>query len=240
MNISCPECDARITIDESIVGKKIRCKECEHIFVVKAPKSAAPKAKAPPPPPNKSKGPPAPPKAKKDSKIEGLVDEDDGTIPLAPIKDDDDDDDKNPYSLIQTNDTAPRCPFCALEMDPPEAIICLNCGYNTRTRTRKQTEAVMETTGGDIFAHRLPAFICIFVILILVAWDILFYIKIPKMLRGSIFEEGEGTNIYVAGCSPGFFRLYMTLFVVGASIPMIKFAYRRFNTRPDEVKIKDD
>jgi predicted Zn finger-like uncharacterized protein len=235
MNISCPECENRITVDESIVGKKIRCKECEHVFVVKAPKAAG---KAPPAPPSKPKAaaaPPPPPKPKEEKKAPPA---DDGTIPLAAS---DPDDDKNPYALIQTNDTAPRCPFCAKEMDPPDAIICINCGYNTRTRIRKQTVAVQEVTAGDIFVHQLPAYLSILVILGLIGWNIFFWLRIPKWLKGSIFEESEGSNTYVAGCSPGFFRLYMTLFVIGLSFPLAKIVYRRLilNPKPEEMKLSN-
>src|SRR5262249_3275800 len=33
----------------------------------------------------------------------------------------------------------PRCPQCAAELESEDAVICLNCGYNNRTRVRMST-----------------------------------------------------------------------------------------------------
>lgn len=57
----------------------------------------------------------------------------------------DEDDDGNPYG-VTTLDLTPRCPACAAEMESDDAIICLDCGYNTQTRQRAQTLKVIRTT----------------------------------------------------------------------------------------------
>ena len=44
--ISCPECDKQIKAPADAVGKKIRCKSCEHVFVIKAPAKAPAPIKA--------------------------------------------------------------------------------------------------------------------------------------------------------------------------------------------------
>src|SRR5205823_7951267 len=31
---------------------------------------------------------------------------------------------------VQEMSLAPRCPHCAYELDPPEAKVCLHCGYH--------------------------------------------------------------------------------------------------------------
>ena len=36
VTVTCPECKKQLKAPPEIVGKKIRCKGCEHIFVAKA------------------------------------------------------------------------------------------------------------------------------------------------------------------------------------------------------------
>ena len=43
--------------------------------------------------------------------------------------DTEEDDAQNPYGVTETN-LDPRCPHCAYELDPPDARICLHCGYD--------------------------------------------------------------------------------------------------------------
>ena len=58
----------------------------------------------------------------------------------------DDEEDANPYGVTAL-DTAPRCPDCANEMESEDAIICLHCGYNSRTRVKIEARAVDDVTG---------------------------------------------------------------------------------------------
>ena len=37
ITIVCPECEKKINVPSEAVGKKVRCKGCEHVFVVAAP-----------------------------------------------------------------------------------------------------------------------------------------------------------------------------------------------------------
>jgi len=48
ITITCPECGKTSTAPAVAVGRKVRCKNCEHVFVVAAPagKKAAPAKKA--------------------------------------------------------------------------------------------------------------------------------------------------------------------------------------------------
>src|SRR5262249_61807412 len=52
-----------------------------------------------------------------------------------------------------------RCPQCAFEMSE-EALICLECGFNTLTRTRLTTLKTYETTSSDRMSWRLPGILC--------------------------------------------------------------------------------
>lgn len=220
--IACPECQKQVKVAEEHIGKKAKCKGCGHVFTVKAPANAKPKA--PPPPPKKGAAPPPPPPAAAPE-----------TIKMA-----DDDDNPNPYALTKTDDSLPRCPFCAKEMASEDAIICLNCGYNTRTRMRKEVEAVYQHTGGEIFLWQLPAIACVITMIAFIVWYIIFWGLIEEWLKGSALEESDGG--YVAGLSPGMFRLYHALLLVVLSVPMIRFCYKRFfvKPKPDAKKIKGE
>jgi hypothetical protein len=62
--------------------------------------------------------------------------------------------DDNPYG-VTTLDLTPRCPHCAKEVEEGD-IICINCGYNSETRTFGRTRKLRHVTGGDRFLWLLP------------------------------------------------------------------------------------
>ncbi len=162
ITIACPECDKKLTVAAAAVGKKIRCKACEHVFVVKAPaaKAAKPAAKA-----ADAKKKPAP----------------------KPKPPDDDEEDSKPYG-VTSMDTAPRCPECANEMESEDAVICLTCGYNTQTRVRAETKAVEDVTGMMVFLWLLPGILCVLVVLTLLTFDIFYTIKIGEYVADAWYE----------------------------------------------------
>jgi len=161
--VSCPNCQKAIQVPAEAAGKKIKCKACQHVFTVPGddppraavakpvakpatakPAVAKPAAASPPPPP-----PPA---------------EANAPIPFADDDDDDDDDSagNKPKAYLVTEDPdadIPRCPFCAVDLDPPDAKICTNCGYDLTARKRHRTVKTYALTGGDYFKWWLPAII---------------------------------------------------------------------------------
>src|SRR6266849_1589559 len=105
--ITCPECTNQLKGPADLQGKRIRCKACGHVFAVGAPapsKSAAPPGKGSGVRAPKAK-PATPPPAKQEEEVA-----------------------KNPYDLTEIK-LATRCPQCAAEMESPDAVVCLNCGY---------------------------------------------------------------------------------------------------------------
>jgi predicted Zn finger-like uncharacterized protein len=231
--IACPECAKQVKVSDEHVGKKIRCKQCGHIFPVQAagdgPKPSAPKTKAAPPAPPKAKGPSAllPP----------------APAPSKPAHHDDDDDGPRQYGLQETNDNLPRCPFCAQEMPSEDALICLNCGYNTRTRMRPEVKAVYEVTGGEQFLWLLPGILCVVTMLGLIVWYLVFYTMIEDWMAGGWFEDEPGPpRTWMAGLSPGMFRLYHGLMLAFMFVPLIRFAYKRLvvDNKPREQSIREE
>ena len=76
-----------------------------------------------------------------------------------PKPTDEDEEDDAPIGVTAL-DMAPRCPNCANEMESEEAVICLTCGYNTRTRIQVETRAVEDTTSMTWFWWLLPGILC--------------------------------------------------------------------------------
>src|SRR5262245_54212951 len=99
---------------------------------------------------------------------------------------DDDDEGANPYALAESaKETVARCPHCAQVLDPPDAVICVNCGYNMRTRQRVSSKKVYETSSGEKFAWMLPGILCLAAIFVLAAFNLFFIFKLPKLVEGS-------------------------------------------------------
>jgi predicted Zn finger-like uncharacterized protein len=234
--IACPECGKQVKVTDEHVGKKVKCKACGTVYPVKDPAG-----KGPPPAPAKAKSKPT--QAKAPTKAE--VPEPPAEEPSTGYRFEDDDDENAPkqYSLAQTDDHLPRCPFCAKEMESHEALICLNCGYNTRTRTRPNVQQVYAPTFGEYFIWLLPGIMCVLTMIGLLVWYIIFWLRIVGWMSDSVFEDEKGPPVtYLGGLGPGFCRLYLALITLAIYVPLTRIAWRRLvkNNRPPETKIKDD
>jgi DNA-directed RNA polymerase subunit RPC12/RpoP len=176
--ISCPKCEKEIKAPAELAGKKIRCKECLHVFLVKAPAAAAAgktaakgdkPAKAPAGKPAKAAAPPKP-------------------------EPDDTERDDTAYGVTD-HSFLPRCAYCAKEMEEGQ-VVCLNCGYNHRTRERPAVQKTYEPTGGEWFLHLLPGILC--ALLVLLALSIItegFLFRAEKEAAW----EGAFVNPYMLG-----------------------------------------
>ena len=174
ITITCPECEKKLTVPAAAVGKKIRCKGCEHVFAVPAPAASKPAVKA-------QAGKPAAGKAD-DAKKKGADPK--AVKPKAAAEDEED---SNPYG-VTSEDTAPRCPDCANELESEDAVVCLVCGYNTRTRTRAQTRAVEETTVAAWILWLLPGILCVLFILFTFTFDVWYSFKIQGLVADAWYE----------------------------------------------------
>jgi hypothetical protein len=47
--MSCPSCQAKVSVPEELVGKQVQCPQCKHIFTIKAPTADAYEEAAPTP-----------------------------------------------------------------------------------------------------------------------------------------------------------------------------------------------
>jgi DNA-directed RNA polymerase subunit RPC12/RpoP len=158
ITVVCPECSKEIQAPADFLGKKVRCKQCGHVFRAEPAPSrgvVAPAAGGKPPAANNVRPPVA---------------------PLAPpTRDDDEDEGGDPYSVrTDVSEGAARCPECANEMETQDAVICLHCGYNTITRERHKLKKIHDITDADKFLWLLPGFICAFAVLLLFVLDLLY------------------------------------------------------------------
>jgi hypothetical protein len=194
VTVACPECDKKIKVAEETLGKKIRCKECDEVFVAKAPGKKAPAKSA-------AKPAAKPAKPVKEEK------------PAAAKKQTDDDDDGNPYG-VTTESLGARCPHCAGEMEE-DAIICLECGYNTRSREMGKTRKVKDVTGGDVFLWLLPGILCVLGVIGLITWDILYCVNADDWFDGAWYEFLAHLSIKMWMCIISvFFMFFLARFAV--------------------------
>jgi hypothetical protein len=214
----CPECEEPLKIPPAVFGKKIKCKYCSHAFVVQDPNPAKPAKPAKP-------GAKATKAAKADDKPAAASPP---PPPEAKKSTDWDDDDAQNVELIEEEDVA-RCPHCAKELDPPDAVVCLACGFNNRTREKAETKKVWAPDVMDWSLHLLPGIICLIAVIALLVVDIICIMNMRDWLSGSFIESDDidasgRKKFYV---SPGFFiffALFLSMFIV---IPCAKFAFKR-------------
>lgn len=161
VSVSCPECGKQLKAPADVIGKKIRCKGCNTVFKaeedVDEVDSVDEVEEADVP---KKKGAPKKGGKKEEAKKEG------------PKKKKPADGEDNPYGLTELEE-GNRCPHCAAEMLSEDAIICVECGYNTSTRTKGETKMVVEPTGLEVFLWLLPGILNVIACLAMITWMVI-------------------------------------------------------------------
>jgi hypothetical protein len=217
-------------VPSDLEGKKIRCKGCEQILVVSAARAAKPAAKPAAKAAKAADGakPSPPPPAEK---------------PKSPFLDEDDDDEMNPnpMGVIKEDDVA-RCPHCAKELDPPDAIVCTNCGFNNKTREKFNTRKTIAPEANDWINHLGPGIIALVIAVGLIVTDILVLVNMKDWIAGSALELEDkdpvtGATRYII--KPGAFIAMIWAFSIVVIIPAGRFAFRRLalDYKPEE-KVK--
>lgn len=247
--VVCPKCQKKMKVPAEAAGKKVRCAGCQTAIPVQAPAAGKKTAPAKAAAPAKAKKPTAPGRSFEEDDgpaVYGLVTEsqdsdsdEEAPAPAAPppkpaapkLKVDGEDD--NPYGITASHDTA-RCPHCAKEMESEDAIICLNCGYNTQSRIHAQTRRVLEITFWDWCVWLGPGIGCVLAILILLGFDYWFDVMLHKTMWKDM-DESIGTSSFSQG-----FRLWITAMTIWVMWKAARFAFRRLilNPRPPEVEVK--
>lgn len=160
--VGCPFCDKQFRILAKNLGAKMKCKGCNQIFVaedfsdtpVPVPVSKNPKAS--------SKGPPQPKSPEKPEK--------------KPAPQDDDEEEGGKYE-VTIEQEVPRCPNCAKELKSENQVICINCGFNNRTRALNRVKRVQHKGFMDYLKWHLYPIFCTIVVIITIVLLILYYVK---------------------------------------------------------------
>lgn len=259
MVISCPDCGTKIRVPESSIGKKIRCKACEQVFAVQPPNKpseAITKPEATGKPPAKKATPPAakkaaPVPAKKGGPAPPKKAEAEAPFKLAGDEPEVNDDDGKAYGLGETDETY-RCPQCAAEMDGPEAVLCLNCGFHTQTRVLSEKRRIKDLTGEDKFWWLLPGILCGVGVVLLITYWCIHYFVIPSGIwdewdslvaekgRNKAIADESITGWYQMFFHPAFTGLLALLFLwIGWKLGRFSFERLVLHPTPPELEIKD-
>jgi len=221
IEMKCPDCERVLKVPPAVFGKKIKCKHCGHAFVVHDPSARPAKGSAQP---ESGAKPSSPAPAAKN-----------------PFLDDDDDEGPAKIEVIKEDDS-PRCPHCAQELDPPDAALCIHCGFNNITRAAAEVKKVWAPTFEDWFMHLLPGIIALAICITLIVVNVISLLNMREWLEGTFLEmddkDAAGRKRYIV--PPGFF---IALIMVGSLVifvPSIKFVYRRLIVGympPEKVKL---
>ena len=210
--ISCPKCEKQIKLPAELAGKKIKCKECLHVFVVKAPPAKA---------------------ADKGAKAgKGAADKEQKAAAAKAAATDEEDDGKS-YGVTEES-FLPRCAYCAKEMESEEQVVCLHCGYNHRTRERVPMKKTYETTGGDYFIWLLPGILCALGTLIMIGCIVMFWTLFRKL---EVEYDPEWWGIFFGLWA----RIWGTVICLFIGFLLTRFAVKRLilhPTPPEREKLK--
>jgi DNA-directed RNA polymerase subunit RPC12/RpoP len=211
ITVVCPECNKSIQAPADFAGKKVRCKECGHIFHANPapPRGAVARA-----PVGKAAGRPT--AASKP--------------PVAPlVAGSDEDEDANPYQLGDLSVGQHRCPECANEMESPDAVVCLRCGYNTVTRERLALKKVHEITSNDRFMWLLPGIACAGFVGFLLLFDLLYCL---------LLRPARDSGWFISFLGAGAVKMWLCIFSAFAMFFLGRFAVSRliYNPEPPEIE----
>lgn len=260
---NCPNCGKDFEVPGEYAGKQIRCKGCQTAFTV--PQKSGPAAGSAPAKPVAAKPVTAKPAAAKPVAAKPAAAKPVAAKPTppadanAPIKfaadppaaappgqrvarpydEDEEDGDARPYGVTRDDFDVPRCPFCAKELDPPDTLICLNCGYDLLERRRHQSKKVYELTNGDYFRHWLPGIAWVLVCSAVIALVLVCWVHMYDWLADTGLAKDEKNPITgkVEFYLPPFaFNLFIGVFAAFFCFAGFRFAIKRlvYDWRPPE------
>jgi hypothetical protein len=268
IEIPCPECDRIIKVRESDFGKKLKCKHCGARIEVEEvdldelddddedekprkkgkkrkededdkPVKASKPGGAVKPKKKEEDAKPAPKGAKPEPKKEEPA-------PAASTYQFDDDEGEGgapPKALgvVDEGQDVPRCPHCAAELDPPDAKVCKECGFNNVTRTKADFKKTWAPSGEDYFQHLGPGVIALVICIGLIVLDIICLLNMRDWLTDTFLQKDEKDaqgeiTFYV---KPGAFITFIWAATLMPIIGLGHFAVKRLliNNQPEE-KVK--
>ena len=193
--IACSKCGKQYKVPDTTVGSTVRCKGCGGGFVAETAQKSAPTPTVATPAPT-----PAPNSANSD--------------------DDDEMDGKN-YGVILEQDVL-RCANCAKEMLNAKAIICVYCGFNSRTRTWNRTQKLVHKGLPDYLWWHFPAIASAIVVLLSLITLVVYFWKVGS------WADANPNDTLPWILNALFCRIYMTIMVAWITWKLGVYAFNRF------------
>jgi DNA-directed RNA polymerase subunit M/transcription elongation factor TFIIS len=252
IEIPCPDCDRILKVPESAFGKKLKCKHCGATVQVddldsleeeerqakkkskkdKEEKESKPAVKA-----SKPGGAVKPKKEKEEPKKEEKKPEE-KKAEAYKFEDDEDSAKPNPLGVVDGGEDIPRCPHCAKELDPPDAKVCVHCGFNNVTRVKADFTKTWEPDTSDWINHLLPGILALLgciglIILVIVCW-----VNMRDWMTDTLLQKDDKSatgevDFYV---KPGAFIAFIVAATIMPIIGLGRFAVKRLilNPKPEE------
>lgn len=222
--VACPQCQKVYRAAPEAEGKKLRCKECGTTFraVATAKEKGAPASN-----PAKAASPPAPPKVKAaPSSGKRHAPEDEPLDLDQPL-------DTTPYGVTGI-DLLPRCPNCTHELDDHESIICMNCGFNSRTRQFLKVKKTIANTAKDRMEWLMPGIFCLAGALLFIGVIAFLWVGLPAM-------AGKAPTAWWTIFDSKMAKVWGTVLCLFVIYFTGRFAFHRLllHPEPPEFEIKD-
>ena len=219
-SIACPHCRKQGKGLIELDGKYIRCRSCKKSFLVKL--SAQAKARA------AQEGPGVYAFAGDEGhSAQG----EEAPIPVLPVLDEEEET-SNPYGVTDMDERR-RCPYCA-DLMGDDDIICLNCGYNTQTRSHIRIERTYANTPGDVFLWLLPGILCVVGIFLTIGFDLFWWFWLEPYWWKPM-DDWTGVASFSLGIRV--WEVVFSLFVIWF---LGKFAFKRLILHPTPPEAKKE
>jgi hypothetical protein len=207
LSVSCPGCQRTLRGKPDLIGKTIRCPECEEMFIFQ----------------------PAQPveEVREDDLLggkpaEGAAAKDRVTAAPPVVQVASSGGDAVNYGVVDI-DLTPRCPNCANPLESEDSVVCLYCGYNTMTRQWGRTAKLVEYSTSDWIQHLLPGFLA----LAFIFFDVVGLLYLCLVLPSSIDRES-----WMAFLDSEPIRLWSTIINLFLLWAAAYFCYQRFIVHP--------
>jgi DNA-directed RNA polymerase subunit RPC12/RpoP len=206
ISITCPSCNKKMIGPAAALGKKIKCKACSHVFVAAGDETNATAAKG-----TAKKSTPS-----SDAKGKAPAAQSKPAIDKNRMLDPEDADPSRGYGFEEaTPDSVARCPQCAYEMESPEAILCLTCGYNLLTRNRLHMKKTYETNFMDWVYWLTPSIAATLGCIACVGFGVFLWTGLKWWYGDWWFSHFS-------------IQIWFSVFAIGGAWASGKFAFKRF------------
>jgi hypothetical protein len=116
-----------------------------------------------------------------------------------------------------------------MELDPPDAKVCVHCGFNNVTRVRAESKKVWEPDINDWFTHLGPGILALIVVIAIVVIVIICSLNMRSWMIDSIFMKDDlgpdGEKAFLV--KPGAFITFVIFALVMPFLKCGRFAIKR-------------